>query len=287
MTKNIARVVQTAISESYRKLLAHEAGLFDGEDAEAIHQARVATRRLRSDLRTFEPFLDERWATSLRGELRWLTAELGGVRDVDVMRARLREHAERLPPADADAARLVLCRLDGDREAAHATLMYSLRSPRYIHIRSELGAAAVHPELSPRAHKAGPGALARVVRGRWRKLQKGVGRLGPRPSDEALHAVRILAKRTRYATEAVAPAFGKRARRFAKACEEVQNVLGEQHDAVVAERWLAKAAHESPPDSAYALGRLAQLEHDAALAAHDEFRRIWKRTRRKKLRDWL
>src|SRR5437763_591293 len=120
MTKNIARVVQAAISESYRKLLDNEPGLFTGEDAEAIHQARIATRRLRSDLRTFEPFLDERWTTSLRAELRWLTAELGAVRDVDVMRTRLRTHAERSSPVDADAARLVLCRLDGDREAAHA-----------------------------------------------------------------------------------------------------------------------------------------------------------------------
>ena len=51
----------------------------DGDDPESVHQARVATRRLRSDLRTFEPFLDERFAAELRGELRWLGAELGAV----------------------------------------------------------------------------------------------------------------------------------------------------------------------------------------------------------------
>src|SRR3954447_4266938 len=126
----IAQVVRDAIERSAAQLDAHEAGVFAGSDPHAVHQARVATRRLRSDLRTFEPFLDEKWATGLRGELRWLTAELGAVRDIEVMRDRLRGHAEQLPPSEAETVGQVLRRLDADREAARVTLLSSMRSAR-------------------------------------------------------------------------------------------------------------------------------------------------------------
>ena len=83
--------------------------------------------------------------------------------------------------------------------------------------------------------------------------------------------MRIRAKRCRYAAEASVPAFGKPARRFAAAMADVQEMLGEHHDAVVSGAWLAKTAQECSSGEAYALGRLAQIEHLAALDARDEF----------------
>ena len=65
-----------------------------------------------------------------------------------------------------------------------------------------------------------------------------VKKLGDPPTDEDLHSVRIGAKRCRYAAEAVAPTIGKRARTFARAAADLQQVLGDHHDAVVAEGWL-------------------------------------------------
>ena len=59
-------------------------------DVEALHQMRVATRRLRSDLRTFRPLLDPDWSESLRDELNWLGAVARRVRDLDVLLERLR-----------------------------------------------------------------------------------------------------------------------------------------------------------------------------------------------------
>ena len=60
-----------------------------GEDPEGVHDARVAARRLRSDLRTFSPVLDAAWAKPLRAELGWVGALLGRVRDPEVLLARL------------------------------------------------------------------------------------------------------------------------------------------------------------------------------------------------------
>jgi CHAD domain-containing protein len=276
---------RTRLSEQAPQLLATADD--DGADAHAVHQARVATRRLRSDLRTFEPWLDEEWAEHLRAELRWLGSELGEVRDLDVMRSRLRADLTAIPAANVDAADRVLHRLDADRAAARATLRDMMREPRYTALVEAIELATTHPQLAPNARRAARAELRAPVRDRWRKLRRAVDGLGEQPRDEALHEVRIRAKRVRYAAEAVTPVFGKPSRRFAARAAVVQEVLGDQHDAVVAAAWIAKTAEECTPAEAYALGMLAELQRVHAHEGRAAFRAVWKRARKPKLRRWL
>ncbi|MBV8949235.1 MAG: CHAD domain-containing protein, partial [Actinobacteria bacterium] len=70
-------VVHGSIATAVRALMIHEPQLRDGIDDEAVHRARVATRRLRSDLRTFKTLLDPEWVGWATGELRWLGGCLG------------------------------------------------------------------------------------------------------------------------------------------------------------------------------------------------------------------
>ncbi len=63
--------------EQFARMLAHDPGVRLGEDPEELHQLRVATRRLRSVLRTATPLLEATWAQALRDELSWLGDELG------------------------------------------------------------------------------------------------------------------------------------------------------------------------------------------------------------------
>ena len=93
----------------------------------------------------------------------------------------------------------------------------------------------------------------------WKKLRAAVNDLGEDPPDEELHAVRIRAKRCRYAAEAVAPAVGKPAKQFAAAVEQVQEVLGEHQDAVVAGQWLRTHAADGGGrvERAFVAGELA------------------------------
>jgi CHAD domain-containing protein len=67
----------------------------------------------------------------------------------------------------------------------------------------------------------------------------------------------------------------------------VQDVLGEHHDAVVAIAWLAKTAHECSPAEAYAIGMLAQIEREAAAQARAEFAAVWRRADTKAVRGWM
>ena len=101
----VADVIKVALGSSVERLFEHEAAVRSGEDPEDVHQARVAARRMRSDLRTFRDFVDTQWANDLRAELRWLGGELGEVRDIEVMLERLRADAAQLPDTERDAER--------------------------------------------------------------------------------------------------------------------------------------------------------------------------------------
>jgi CHAD domain-containing protein len=270
----VTDVVQGALSAGLERLRRHAAVIPLSDDPEDVHQARVATRRLRSDLRTFRPVLDQDWVARVRAELKWLGEVLGAVRDADVLDERLRRQIAALPdagPADAEAAS-ILQRLSAERSADHAALVEALTTDRYVNIVNALERAAAqpHPEIEPT-----------VVRKPWKHLHKAVKALGPEPADEALHEVRKKAKQCRYALEAVAPVVGDPATDWAKAVAGVQSVLGDVNDAVVAERWL-RAGERS-----FLAGELVVLERNEAAASRAAWPDAWKQASHKKLRSWL
>ncbi len=89
---SLEAVIRHSINDGLDRLLDHDYRLrLSAYDPPAydIHQARVATRRLRSDLRTFRPALDPVWVRHTRDELRWIGSALGNVRDVDVLTSGL------------------------------------------------------------------------------------------------------------------------------------------------------------------------------------------------------
>jgi CHAD domain-containing protein len=283
----VADVVRLALSSSVDRLLEHEQGVVAGSDPEQVHQARVATRRMRSDLRTFQDFLDPDWANELRAELQWLGRELGEVRDIEVMLDRLRNDARALPDAHHEQAEHVVRRLVADWHGARRHIVDALADERFRALRDRLIAAAGHARVTPWAHLRATEALPPVVRKPWKKLRSAVEELDDDPPDAALHEIRIRAKRARYAAEAVAPVFGKPARRYARAIEAIQTVLGDHQDAVVAAEWLAKTATECDHEEAFAAGMLAAREAEAARAARAEFPDTWRAARREKLRAWM
>jgi CHAD domain-containing protein len=277
MSHTAGDVVRAAIANSVERFANHEVSIAEGDDPEDIHQARVAARRLRSDLRTFHAFVDSEWSGSLRSELRWLGAELGAVRDTEVMLDRLRRHSDSLPDGEHAAVDVVLRRLVADWKRARQELKTAMLTERYHDLRERLDAAATNPKLGADADGPAKPLLRPVVRKPWRKLKRAVGALSAQPPDEALHEVRIRAKRCRYACEATEDVFGKATRRFARAVADVQDILGEHQDAVVARAWLSKTAEQCGANEAFAAGMLARVEAQAAEAARDAFPRAWKR----------
>jgi CHAD domain-containing protein len=127
-------------------------------------------------------------------------------------------------------------------------------------------------------------ALRPSLEAPWKHLRTAIDAISDDPRDEALHAARIRAKRMRYAAEAVAPVFGKRARSFALAAADLQDVLGEHQDAVVAGAWLRQVS--AAKGQGFVAGQLAAIEADAARRARDEWPAAWKALSKKRLRFW-
>lgn len=292
-----SELVQHAIARSVTQMLRHDPGVRLGTDPEDVHQLRVAARRLRSDLRTFAPLLEGGQIDAVRQELGWVGRQVGEVRDADVLGARLAELCETLPEADKAGAARLLRRHRAQSEAAREEMLASLRDRRYLRLIDALVKLAANPPMratavdpSPDSDTPPPTAMpdelaARLVRRPWRRLKRGVAQLGPDPADERLHEVRILAKRCRYAAEAVVPVSGRRAERLASNMAKVQTVLGDHQDTAVAEDWL-RAAADADPKTRLAAGQLIAAERARRAELRARWPIVWRKAAAAKKQPW-
>jgi CHAD domain-containing protein len=286
----VEAVVRHTLATSITQLVEHHAGVCAGDDPESLHQFRVAARRVRSDLRTFARLLDAHWTTWLREELRWLGTEVGVGRDADVLAARLRSQMARLPDRDAKSVEHLLLRLSETTRGAYERVMEILSTDRYVTLLDALVESAREPRLRDEppglAQERARSMFAQLVHRPWKRLARAVDALTPNAPDAAVHEIRILSKRARYAAEAVVPLYGRDARRFARALADVQSVLGKFQDTTVAEAWLRDAA-KALPSTRLVAGELIGFEREDRTRLRAEFVPIWNKTSRRKLRKWL
>ena len=265
------------------------------DEADAVHQMRVATRQLRSALATFRSLQEGEHAEPVRIELGWLGGLLGVARDAEVARARLAELVA------AEPAELVLGpvgqRLDADRarayRAAHQRVLKALDSARYFRLLDGLDALVDAPLLTRAAIAPAADVLPNRVHRDFKRLARAVDAArssppGPR-RDKRLHEARKAAKRTRYAAEAVIPTIGRPAERFAYAAKALQTLLGDHHDSVELRavlRRVGAAAHRDGEDT-FTYGRLHALEQAHAERIEDQLPKLWKQISASRLRAWM
>ena len=285
-----ADLVQAHIASQVRALRRADVGVRRG-DADAVHRARVAARRLRSGLRVLRPLLDRTWADDLRGELAWLAGELGHARDGEVLSARL-EAAGRTLPAEVDASttRTFLSRhLGTDVVAARAHAQATLRSSRYLQLVDRLVDGARTPPTTPAAQESCTTVLPPLVASAWRRLAREADRVDLEGADEPWHEVRKRAKAVRYAAEAVAPAMGKPAKRLARRAERVTELLGEHQDAIIAADALTRLVTRprTGARAAFGLGVLYGIQRDDVRTSRQQFLDTWPAMSRRAHRRWL
>ena len=251
------------------------------EDADAVHDMRVAVRRLRSILRTARVMLADDWVERVRAELDWLAGKLGAVRDLDVLTEGLEADAARLDAGDATVASVLLHPLREERARARERLRTALDERRYLALLDILEAATL---ALPATRTNVP--LEKLAGKELRKLRKRARRLD-RLDDSALHKLRIQGKRARYAAELARPVGGRKAARFIEAAKELQDTLGEHQDAVVALRQLRELARRTDrTDAALVAGRLIEQQRDRRARARRRLPGVWRRARRRGKRAW-
>lgn len=264
-----AEILQSALREQHRRLLTHDPGTRLGSDPEDLHQMRVATRRARAFLRAARPLLDQEWAEPLRAELGWLGSELGPARDLDVLLEHVRDEVAELGADGEPLAGLVAALVD-EHEQARTAAVAALDDERYLALLDRL--ERVEPRLAA--------DVTQTVTGLWweefRRTRREFEQLGPKSSDEELHAARIRTKRARYAAELAVHELGAPGERFLDAAKRLQDVLGEHQDSAVAEERMVAWA-SAAPGGMEAVEPLLERERKRRKRARAEWPRAWKK----------
>ncbi|MFF3289561.1 CHAD domain-containing protein [Streptomyces sp. NPDC003023] len=270
------------VAEQADTIVAHDPGV-RRDLPDAVHQMRVATRRLRSALRTYRKVLDRDATRPLVDELKWLAGELGVARDQEVLAERLGAHVDEVPTTlslGPVGARLRAWSAEGAAEA-RKTAVAALDSDRYLALLDALDALRADPPLLKAAPRAPAAVLAKAVLKEYGRLaarmEKALSLPEGQERDVAMHEARKAAKRARYAAEVARPALGKAAKRFGGRMKAVQKVLGDHQDSVVARealRDLAIRAHAAG-ENAFVWGLLYGREETRAGEREAELPGVW------------
>jgi inorganic triphosphatase YgiF len=258
------------------QIAANAAVLRETPDAEAVHQLRVASRRLRSLMATFAPMLRSPEFDRLKDELRWLAHACDDARNLDVFTERLEATVEAMDAAPTGLAALREALADAGRRAK-AEADAAARSERFRGLMIDLTewietGPWLSDEVRGELRRAPARAFAIHVLGeRRRKLMK-KGRDLAHLDDAARHDARIEAKKLRYTAEAFASLFAdKPVRRFVDRMKDLQDELGALNDMRLAGQILERVTLS--PQAAFAAGEVAGVqgcEKAARLQAADK-----------------
>jgi CHAD domain-containing protein len=242
----VAEGFQAIVTACLRHFRLNEPIVIAQRELEALHQSRVALRRLRSALALFRPVIAGRDLERFEDELRSFTAELGDARNLDVFLQR------DLPEGERE-------RLERKRECAYDTAIAALESPRFRLLILDLVSWAALGEW--RRRKEAGEALRDFTNGRIDRLWKKIPRAKKiaKMDDRERHHLRIQVKKLRYALEFVAALHADRRKpqkKFGKAMEDVQDSLGYFHDIVTARTVLAVKSWPIAPQ-----GRNEERQH--------------------------
>jgi triphosphatase len=255
-------------------------------DTEFVHQARVATRRMRSMIRLFKGAIPERSAAYFAEELLWLASLFGAVRDLDVFMLNLPKFLAGIELAPQKISGILLRQIQEERHLLLADLKAGLASTRWRIFSLRLSTfvkrkPAVNP-LAPLALTDVDKIAPSIISERFEGVIKRGNTLLIKPKLKNYHKLRIEFKKLRYASEFFNSAFGNGLIPFISEVAKIQDCLGELQDTVftksLIERLLKKwKGGVLDPLLVFTLGEIYQLQQEIAGVKQTEFNEIWKR----------
>ena len=267
------------------------------DDADAVHDLRVAIRRLRAAMAILRRSAPSAKLASANARLREFQRALGAAREWDVL---IDQTIASMPKQARQQLRPLVEAAEAQRADAHQRARATLKSRRYTallpRLKNELGdvsgAGPEHAETAADDETASAsepfvGFAADVLRRRHRKVRK-LGKDHAELDAGGLHALRIRVKKLRYAAQFFEETWpGRRTRRYLKRLADLQQVLGNVHDAFVAIELAGKLESNgagSMSESADTLRDWADkcVAHDRRQLARrwdkfDRRKRFWKR----------
>jgi triphosphatase len=229
-------------------------------DSEALHQSRVALRRLRAAISLFADVVRDPQTESIKNELKWITSEFGPVREMDVLLARAdttsKETHALVADAEVDGLPALEDELAQRRQRAFRRARSAVGSARFRMLLIDLAAWIEVGEwlnTTDPMHRLGrETSIERFATGeldrRWKKILKR-GRKLRDLDPRRRHKLRIAVKKIRYAAEFFADVFpgaksNRRQKAFLKRLKPVQDCLGELNDITVHQHITSELAVE-------------------------------------------
>ncbi len=228
----------------FERMLYHEAGTRQGEDIEALHDMRVATRRMRNAARLFDGYLGSEMKPFIKG-IRRTNRALGAVRDLDVFWKKTEDYldSEKEEDEPPDLSQLQEAWSEAHQAAREELLRY-LDSKKYRKFKRRFGQylQSPWPETQPRFTQKGEAVPHRLrhiapilIYERLANLRAYEGILpGAEVNLERYHRLRIAAKYFRYTLEYFEEVLGPDAKTLISHIKKLQDHLGDLQDAVVA-----------------------------------------------------
>ena len=227
-----------------RRMLLNEPGTRRGNEIEALHDMRVATRRMRAAFRIFEEYFEAGALAPFLKTLRRTGRALGEVRDLDVFRDKVRAYLETVPEAQTGGLDGFLVELQARREAARMRLLAHLDGAEYLSFVSGFSEFVETPGMGSqpcglrngvpvpcRVRQVAPVVVVRRLAA-VRAYEEWVA--APDVPLQRLHALRIAAKQLRYALEFFSEVLGPESKDAIKRTVALQDHLGLLQDGVIA-----------------------------------------------------
>ncbi|MGA1238930.1 MAG: CHAD domain-containing protein [Limisphaerales bacterium] len=258
----LLKLAQEILRRETTRLLTHIPVARLQKTPEAVHQVRVACRRLRAAIRLLKPLLPNT-TLQLQPELKWLAQNLGPARDADVLTQQTLAFLENSAPPQPH--RKLKQQLNRAGKNARRHMQKALQSPRCQSLLQNLKAqdSTLPPSPPP------PGiSLAKLIQPLHQKLLKASRKAKPDSTPAKIHRLRIHAKRLRYAMEFAAITSNPKAKALRASLIHLQDQLGLYQDAITSQNlltsWAHSTPHSLPPPSTFLLGQLHQhLQHTA------------------------
>ena len=262
---NVGQAFQAIGRNCINQMLANEHCLMLNGSPEAIHQMRVALRRLRSAIKLFRPLLTGPQTESVRTELRWLQASLGPARDTHVFLQEI------IAPVQAQYPQMAPMQALRDHwaqenavhvKAAMATVAQTRFTLMMLLLVGwiEAGEWQTEDACQEQINRPITDFARQTLAKQDRRLRRAATDDPTQLPMEELHNLRILGKQVRYTEEFFAGLFAKKiVRPHLLALADLQEVLGQVHDIAIAAERLEQTSDTHPGDSsrAWAAGLVA------------------------------
>ncbi len=270
----LAEAGRKVMLRQFIQIVENQSGVIAGEDPEAVHDMRVATRRIRSTFHLLADYYKPKAISRFERQLKELARALGAVRDYDVLIEQVSGYRGTLQQDDSQRQTLdaLIEQIGQERAVARYHLLQLLEKKRYHHFIQAFAAFATTPKDGARKisdssvepiqvrHALPPLIYAHLA------SVRAYDSILEEATDEQLHTLRIEFKRLRYASTLFDEVLGSQIKDFNKELAAFQNHLGRMQDIVTAKATLTELLLTLPDGSEAGLQPYLEslrLEHES------------------------